>query len=475
MIKIITTVGTSMFTNYQKPEVKTNLGRNYQSIEQPFQNISATHNGHEIPASEIYSRSHSAPIGLLKEIIADFWFEYPIQGTPNKVASAEISSILKIAAQESSPCEVHLIATDTLQSVLAAELIVDWFEKFPQTNISKVSFKRQDAVFDTQEDSNHVVKDLKLRSNQDYTKGFMNLIELLERINIKKDTRLNITGGFKGIIPVMTLFGQLFETPIYYLYEEDIREAEERHENENLILLGNLPFHLDLGYIENFVQYLENPDKLNLTDAIKMNEIGLLESNELPAKLSIIGKLVKNKLESEDLPFQKTTLGYFVEYKLFQYYSVNKLPGFSDPILGYKLSSQPESDLEDADLWFESSSGVIIAEIKPFNFIKKRKKIQEKIKKLIKLARGVTTKKIQEFWIILYILDADGYEVERFSANALQDEFLREYPDINFKVKTLHIEPNTIDGTRNRIRYHEFMRSRIENISVVYEKFLKNK
>lgn len=455
MKKIITTVGTSIFTNYREEKVKNHYGRtSYASIGVPYNRTE------DEPASGIYDDNFRSYIRSLKEVIEDYWYMY--DGRANQNASAEISSILKIAEAENEPCEVHLIATDTLQSVLAAELILGWFEKFPQPKVSKVLFQRQETVFEEQKDSDFVVKDLRVRGQADYEKGFMNLIQLLEKIYSKGNTILNITGGYKGIIPVLTLFGQLYELPLNYLYVEDDDSMQA-----SPVVVGSLPVHLDLGYIENFVLFLQQPERL--TDAKvaeKMYGLGLLATKMLPAELSIIGKLIKNKLESADLPFQKTTLGYLVEYKIHEYYSRNELSGFGKPVLGYKLSDEPGKDLEDADLWFENEEHVILGEIKPAGF--NPKSMRSKIRKILGLVPQVTPKKIKECWIILYTLEENA-DFQDWSQKVFNSDLLQQYGNIKFRVMTIQVEKNVIDGHRNRINYQEFMRTPIEQIQEIFE------
>lgn len=460
--KIITTVGTSIFTNYMDSKIKAALGRDYASIQTPFDRIQVDRNGMDLPASAIHEDEYKSYVRSLTEIIRDFWFEYPVIGQCNENASAEISSILKIVEQESSPCEVHLVASDTLQSVLAAELIVGWFERFPQPKVSQVLFQKQGTTFETQEESEYVVKDLRVRIQEDYEAGFMNLIKLLEKICIKDRTILNITGGYKGVIPVLTLFGQLYELPLNYLYVEDGISKQE-----GPVVVGNLPIHFDLGYIESFVLYLQQPEVLSDQTVLKkMYNLGLLAKNCLPAELSIIGKLIKNKLESTDLPFGKTILGYLVEYKTFEYFNRNEITGFGKPFLGYKLSDVPGEDLEDADLWFENENFIIVGEIKPAGY--NYKQMQKKTRKILDHVERISAKKIKEFWVILYSLTSD-LDFEEWSKKVFNSELTQQYNQIKFKVKVFQVEKNVIDGHRNRINYQEFMRTPINQINDIFE------
>lgn len=232
-------------------------------------------------------------------------------------------------------------------------------------------------------------------------------------------------------------------------------------------MVGNLPVHFDLGYIEKFVLYIQQPERLtDTTLAEKMHDLGLLVTKNLPAELSIIGKLIRNKLESTDLPFQKTTLGYLVEYKIYEYYSRNEPVGFGRPELGHRLSNNPGEDLEDADLWFENEDHIIVAEIKPAGF--KHKSMQKKIRKILGYLPHITSKAIKECWVILYVLDGDA-DFQEWSHKVFSTEMLQQYDTIKFRVKTILVEKNVIDGHRNRINYQEFMRTPIEQIQEVFE------
>ena len=168
MTTIITTVGTSLFTNYQDDAVRDRRGRDYASIHDPLVRT------REATAGDLYKADFKPYIRNIEEKIEDYWFAD--NGAPNQAASAEIASILKIVeAEPSENFKVHLVATDTLQSVLAAELIVLWFEEYKQPNIIEVRFQRQPSCFGKQEDSDFVVKNLKVESHKAYEKGFFNL------------------------------------------------------------------------------------------------------------------------------------------------------------------------------------------------------------------------------------------------------------------------------------------------------------
>lgn len=317
--KILTTVGTSIFTNYQAEKVRAMLGRDYAPIDVPYERTRIKRDGSEVPASDIYADEYVSHIKSLKEIIRDFWFEYPQPGQRNESASAEISSILKIAEQENEPCEVHLVATDTLQSVLAAELIVDWFEKCRNPNVSKVLFSRQNTVFEKQADSAYVVKDFRVESHKDYEKGFFNLLDLLDQLSkaSKKEPQkliFNVTGGYKALIPVMTLYAQIERIPLKYLYESHEGKADP------LISINSLPFHFDWGLLELLADYIQDgelrsrlPEDSEALFLLRKYQIIKGETTDLTIIGHLIEKFVHNRLWEG-----KTSLGYFAEYKALE-------------------------------------------------------------------------------------------------------------------------------------------------------------
>lgn len=464
MKRIITTVGTSLFTNFMQDEVKKKYGRDYASvsIESAFNAIEDAKAG----AADIWSDRYKHDVRTIQENVEDFWFDDEFK--ENKVASAEIASLLKISEQDKEKVQVHLIATDTLLSVLAAELIVTWFERHKHlaTNVAEVLFKRAQPDFKEQSESDYVVKDLKVNSSEEYEKGFMNLIGLMEKSIIKDSTILNITGGYKAITPVLTLYGQLQEIPLVYLYQEKDTDKNK----QELVKLGNLPIQFDLSYIENYVQFLIEPSSIPAGKVAKsLYGLGLIKSEESPFELTILAQLIVNKLNSDDIPFQKTMFGYFVEYKLYEYYQKNKYLDFSNIELGYKLSDDPNKDLEDADLWFskKSSKNVISVEVKPASI--KSKDLRKKIIKMLELITKLREATLEEFWIILYDFSSSPIERKEDWCKNLLEPVKNQWSDIAFKIKKFTVSENVIDGARNRIKHHEFMRSNISEVSDIFE------
>lgn len=457
--KIITTVGTSILTNWVGKDE-----REYTNLEDEIFFL----------ANDTFDTNSNDFQTLKTHVNNQIKNEKPYD------ISAEIKSILKIVEESQTDAEVYLLATDTVLSVLACELIQDWFN--PIENKETKERKKYDYKFKDlsnneitktievkfQHNENHIIKDLRVDSKDNYEKGFMELIEQLDKLKLGKNDILNITGGYKAIIPILTLYGQLKEIPLKYIYNES-----ELDKTNELVTVGNLPINFDLGYIENYVNYIVNPNLLNFNNQTIINQmfdLGLLKSKSLPSELTVVGELIKNKLNSDELPFEKTTMGYFVEYKLYQYYDINKHEHYTKVTLGFKLSDDPNRDLEDADLWFsnDNNTNVIAVEIKPISI--KASAMRSKIRKNIGFINQLNPQVLmKEFWIILYQFENNGLENEQgWCENVINQDIKNEFPSVTFRIKKITISQNIVDGARNRIRYQEFMRSTIQNVDEIF-------
>jgi len=474
MKKIITTVGTSILTNANKNRDNSEdqeIKPLYDFLEKG--NYPYYDKWKDTQVQEHISGNPIEQNKGLRKLVSD-----KIKSDTN--ASAEIKSILKIVEESQEDVEVYLLATDTILSVLACELIQDWFNPIGNKETKerkkyevKLNEKEGNEITKTisvkfEHNENHIIKDLRVDSKGNYEKGFMNLIEQLDKLKLSKNDILNITGGYKAIIPILTLYGQLKEIPLKYIYNES--ELDKKNE---LVTVGNLPINFDLGYIENYVNYIVNPNLLkvnNQTIINQMFDLGLLKSKSLPSELTVIGELIKNKLNSDDLPFEKTMMGYFVEYKLYEYYTLNKPEHYTKVTLGFRLSDDPNRELEDADLWFsnDNNTNVIAVEIKPISI--KANAMRKKIRKNIAFTNQLNPPVlIKEFWIILYQFENNGLENEQvWCENVINQDIKSEFPSVIFRIKKITISQNIVDGDRNRIRYQEFMRSTIQNVDDIF-------
>jgi hypothetical protein len=226
MKKIISTVGTSLFENFLLAE---------NSKHKAFSDYS-----HLKKSNHAYVQWENQE--KRRKVLENI-------GGDKVDTSAEIASIIAIQAELGEEVEVHLLATDTILSVLAAELIKKWFEdsanKAAYPGVKNVSFTRPETSFENNETENYVVKDLRIDSKDDYEKGAINILEVLNRIT-DKNTILNITGGYKVIVPLLTVWAQIKKVQLKYLFNE----SELAKDNLMPLTLGELPLNLDWNVVE---------------------------------------------------------------------------------------------------------------------------------------------------------------------------------------------------------------------------------
>jgi hypothetical protein len=229
-MKLVTTVGTSLFENYLDDKKYKSQDRNQDCVDIYKQIRDAE------PSFDKWKDYHK------KDILP---FKKNWKSSEQSDASAEIASILKILEEsEVKSAEIYLLATDTVLSVLACELIKEWFSnKNPSSKISAIKFERPETKEDL-EKSSFVIQNLRISNNTEYEQGFMRLIEVLDDLDLNENDALNITGGYKAIIPIMTIYGQLKNVPLKYIYDEsELGKAD-------LIEVGSLPINFDWGMVE---------------------------------------------------------------------------------------------------------------------------------------------------------------------------------------------------------------------------------
>lgn len=424
-------------------EVKNKYGRDYASISIDAA-FKAVDNANP-KAVDIWNDSYKHFIRAIRENIEDFWFDDKFKD--NTAASAEISSLLKISKNEK--VQVHLIATDTLLSVLAAELIVTWFERHKHLtpNINEVLFKRVQPDFKTQSESDYVVKSLQVENQGDYEEGFMNLLSLLEKIVTKETDILNITGGYKGIVPLLTLFGQIWKVEVKYLFEEkDLTDEKE------IITIGDLPFDFDSSFAELYGDFLtsEGLKSIDQHEDIKNLLIArnLIEQKK-GYKQTSLGRLFA-ELTRDDLTSKKSLIGNFYELIFFEYFSkqknskVRRSKIYWWNLLDNTFHSEPQfgknADKEksiEIDLVIESSEGDITwYEVKSWSKTGLNKAFKQ-IKTRVEFLDAVGLESPKRFTLLLYKLphiDLD-YKKEILAkiislGSANFDEFVIEYVEV---------------------------------------------
>lgn len=296
-MKVITTVGTSIFENYQ------------------------TINGKKLPFYDELENSSYGDRGNLLTYINELkndkdllrWIEKNIE-----ISSAEISSLLTIKKEITDSLEVYLIATETILSRIAAEII--------QTKLNGYSIsggKKIKVYFDADKKApeSDVIQGLNVKNADHFTDiGLPNLIERLRELNINnEEIILNITGGYKGVIPYLTIMGQLFNgVDTMYLYEE----------SEKIIKIPDLPINFDWVVQEKFfslcmIKNIENSEgstQISNDEEIDVDLSLLIKRAPNKLSLSALGKILINTLTIDEIE-SRHVLGFLMEYRFVKHYN----------------------------------------------------------------------------------------------------------------------------------------------------------
>ena len=196
MTLVITPVGTSLFAN--AVEHDGDIGRYFSDIR----NERAGEWNECLPYIE-----------PLREAIESFIDMATV------VASAELQSTSAIQDMLQDDIRVHLIASDTIASRLAAEILRD---KLP-VNLSRITVE-----FDPNHD---VIQGLCATDpNQFEILGVPILLERLNNIccslQDSQNLAINITGGYAATVSLLTLFAKEKGCPLYYTFEETFNSIE---------------------------------------------------------------------------------------------------------------------------------------------------------------------------------------------------------------------------------------------------------
>lgn len=186
-------------------------------------------------------------VNLLTKITKNRLFDQqnnPSQSTEKndtvQQASAEIQSIHQIFLHpkwQGIKFKLHLLTTDSQTSPLAGEIIAAFFEGNPR--IETVIVKKIDQLQINQSDQ---FRDNGIQFLINYIHSEKNKTIRLNNRNQRLEGLLNITSGYKGITPILTIIGQLLNIPLVYLYER----------SDNLIEIPPLPLSFNWTQLELF-------------------------------------------------------------------------------------------------------------------------------------------------------------------------------------------------------------------------------
>jgi len=250
---ILTTVGTSFFTNYMNENVRNAFGDDYPDIKEYYKKLE------RLPSKYLKEYKYQGRIERLKDLIRKNWFSGIVRLEngewykeknqekiePNILASAEIKSLIKIGDKKDLKEEelyVYLLATDTVLSYIAAELIQEWFSKYTKNGHIQIMPEIR------------IVKGLQVIDAKEFEKeGIKNLYDICECTigGNFENAIINMTGGYKAILPYLTIFAQVNNIPLYYIFEE----------TEELIYIPQAPLSINWGMFEKYSNVIDDLQK----------------------------------------------------------------------------------------------------------------------------------------------------------------------------------------------------------------------
>lgn len=230
MKKVITPVGTSLLMNY-KDENKNMIEADLRTLQD--------HNRQDKPAREW--ENCSSAIKKIKEKMTP-WTEKKLKAA-NFTASAEITSLVNILKEVNEDLEVYLLATETVISRLASEIIAAALNNFKNEQGQTITITFTPA--------HDVIRGLQVKDQKRFEKeGMIELIRRIEQITggYYENVALDVTGGYKATIPYLTLMGQLKNVPLYYTFDEPPYE---------LITIPQAPIDMNWGMFEKHSHIFE--------------------------------------------------------------------------------------------------------------------------------------------------------------------------------------------------------------------------
>lgn len=216
MVTIVNTVGTSIITNF--------LQKNHNKLEEIYEEYEKANYSIEEALSDKYK--------LFKNAIK----KWAILEEPENLC-AETKSLYKIKNEYEDNVIAYFLATDTILSVMAAEIIVEYLTE-----------KNPNDQFIFKEDK-HIIAKTNVHNNYEFKKGIQNLIYTLEKcehyINI-----INFSGGYKSLIPYLTLYATIKDIKLSYIYED----------SDSLIEIPRLPLYVDYSAFDKLEQIFYSID-----------------------------------------------------------------------------------------------------------------------------------------------------------------------------------------------------------------------
>ena len=304
-LKVITSVGTSLITNYIKyyDEFLNDLG--FEDISEEFEDIEYKIVS-ETDEDDLKTERKKIKSELKKWILNTKCIQWESKNDKsvdeitekdhiNKEACAEITSLIKFCELKKQDIEVNLMASDSISSHIIAELLAETLDNHKINNYTiNVKYnKKHDCI-----------KGLNIHNEAKFkNEGISNIIKQYQPIwkNTYETTYFNITGGYKGVIPIITLMGQVFNFTIFYLFEN----------TDRIIEMPKIPMKYDEDFFEDFYNEFKDIDENGCIHkkSVKHNFLenegvkACLEEDDGLITFSEIGQILWEKFKSKFVVF----------------------------------------------------------------------------------------------------------------------------------------------------------------------------
>ncbi|WNJ18625.1 hypothetical protein [Pontibacter sp. G13] len=325
--------------------------------------------------------------------------------------------------------KVFLLATDSIHSIVACELIKEFLEESELQNIS-VHFSREGTV----------LKGMKIDDAEEFRQsGIMNLFEQVhsiwkggessENIHKKKGTIkelviLNISGGYKAMAPFMVLMGLLYQIPTVYMYEGE----------EELLEFPQLPFRFAFGIMdefqyfakkESFVLPTENSSEGKVLRTL-VNDYHLFSIDKESSKYSItaLGDLFSEFMRRNHLESDRV-LGQYVELLMYKELSENRPYEDRKMIHSREISCMVEGKEIESELDFlfdheSAEDGIIFYEVKSARLlIDFGESVKTQILKQLKILKHLG-EDVKQAVLVIY------FTVEKYQDTSILDAWILE-------------------------------------------------
>jgi|GEM_PF-1715559 len=261
MLRIITTVGVSLFSNLDNT-FDVCIREILSSLKKEMGYKWEVYGGNDTEGAD-------SDIASIRAFCAKTGFQSHFSDAE---CSAETSTLEEIIKETGcgDDYEVYLLCTDTVLSRLAAELLATYNPLLQ----GKTYIINRDGI-SVGVSGGKVIPKLSIHDAKDLkTVGLANLIAEIQAIwRLRFDCAgytshsfvINASGGYKGIIPFLTLIAQLYDISMYYKYQEENEKTREQYKKKerdyekkqkHLIKIDALPIGYDWELIYEVGEYL---------------------------------------------------------------------------------------------------------------------------------------------------------------------------------------------------------------------------